>query len=365
MTVIVPDLLWRDGRLQSGWAVELGDHGIAALRPAESGETVALRPHILMPACTDLQVNGSGGVMLNSDPSPQAIETIVATQRMRGTGWVMPTLITTTLAQMRQATDATIAAWGLPGLLGLHLEGPYINPVRKGTHDVSQIRPFDPEAMVLLARLRDAGIPVMLTLAPEQVPAETIRTIADLGVVVSGGHTQATVEEARAGIDAGLRCFTHLYNAMPQMQSRAPGVIAAAINSEAYAGIIADGHHVHWDMVALACRARPAPGRMFLVSDAMSTIGGPDHFDLYGERITVREGVLVNAEGSLAGAHIDMVTSLRNLVVHAGLRAEEAIAMATDVPNRAMRLAPPALEPGRARAECLALDTDLRPIALP
>ncbi|WP_116135024.1 N-acetylglucosamine-6-phosphate deacetylase [Tropicimonas sp. IMCC34043] len=365
MTLILPELIWHDGALRQGYAVEMGAEGITALRPARPDDRPGARPHILMPACTDLQVNGSGGVMLNSEPTVEGLATIVAAQRARGTGWVLPTLITTTLEQMDQAADAVIAAWGMPGLLGLHFEGPYLNPARKGTHNLAQIRDFDPETIAILSRLRRADIPVMLTLAPERVAADIITRIAQMGVVVSAGHTDATADQARAGLKAGVHCFTHLYNAMPQMQSRAPGVIAAAINSDAYVGFIADGHHVHWDMLALAIRARPLPRRMFVVSDAMSTIGGPDHFELYGERIEVRDGTLVNAAGSLAGAHIDMVESLRNLIVHAGLDPAEAVAMATDVPHHAMRLDPPQLAPGRSRAECLALDADYRPMPLP
>ncbi|MBP0615817.1 N-acetylglucosamine-6-phosphate deacetylase [Jiella mangrovi] len=365
MTLILPDLLWHQGTLQKGFAVEWDGSGVTGLRLAEPDDRADACPHILMPACTDLQVNGSGGVMLNSDPSPEALAAIVTAQRARGTGWVLPTLITTTLDLMEQAADAVIAAWGMPGLLGLHFEGPYLSLARKGTHRAAFIRPFEPDMIPILARLREAGIPVMLTLAPECVPAQTIARLHDMGVVLSAGHTDATAEEARAGLAAGVSCFTHLYNAMPQMQSRAPGVIAAAIGSEAYAGIIADGHHVAWEMIALACRARPRPRRMFLVSDAMATIGGPDHFTLYGERIELRDGKLVNADGALAGAHVDMVTSLRHLIRDVGLDPEEAIAMASDTPHQAMGLPAPQIAPGRHRAECLALDADLRPIALP
>ncbi len=199
----------------------------------------------------------------------------------------------------------------------------------------------------------------MLTLAPETVPAAGIRDLADLGVVVSAGHTAATAAEARAGLAAGVSCFTHLFNAMPPMLSRDPGVVAAAINSDAFIGIIADGHHVAFEMIALACRARPRAGRMFVVSDAMATVGGPDHFTLYGERIAVRGGALVNARGSLAGAHVDMLASFGNLVRQVGLPLADAVAMATDTPREALGLLPVAVAPGLALAELLLLDADL------
>ncbi|WP_152048737.1 N-acetylglucosamine-6-phosphate deacetylase [Aureimonas psammosilenae] len=362
--LVAPEHLWLDGRLQSGLAVETEGGAVTRLRPLGENERADLTPFLLMPAATDLQVNGSGGVMLNDAPSPEAIAHIVETQRRRGTGWVLPTLITTTDAQMRQAADAAIEAWGMPGFLGLHLEGPHMNPLRKGTHDARLFRPVGEGTMEVLRRLRARGIPVMMTLAPEMVQREALREIVELGVVVSIGHTAATEGQARAALEAGARCFTHLFNAMPPMLSREPGVVAAAINSHAHVGIIADGIHVSFEMVALACRARPARNRMFLVSDAMSTIGGPDHFTLYSERIEVRDGALVNAAGSLAGAHIDMVESLRNLVHGAGLPLSEAVAMATDNPRDAMDLPRAAIAPGLSGREFLGLDADLRMLAL-
>ncbi|GGD95522.1 N-acetylglucosamine-6-phosphate deacetylase [Aureimonas endophytica] len=362
--LVAPDHLWLDGQLQGGLAAEFADGALSRIRPLAAGETPDLAPHVLMPAATDIQVNGAGGVMLNSRPTPEGIAHIVATLRRLGTGWVMPTLITTTAEVMAEVAEAAVAAYGLPGFLGIHLEGPHLNPARKGTHDARLIRPFEPETLAAVKRMRERGIPVMVTLAPEKVPAEAIRALVALGAAVSIGHTASTAEEAKAGLEAGAGLFTHLFNAMPPMLSREPGTPAAAINSEAYVGIIADGHHVAWEMIALACRARPRPDRMVLVSDAMSTIGGPDHFELYGERIEVRDGRLVNANGSLAGAHIDMLTSLRNLVVHAGLSLAEAVAMATDNPWHALGLPPARLAAGAALEEVVALDADLRPIPL-
>lgn len=353
-----------EGALVPGMAAEIGAAGLLALRPLGADETPDLRVEILAPALVDLQVNGAGGTMLNSDTSAAGIAHIVATLRARGTGWCMPTLITCEPERILLAAEAAIEAWGLPGFAGLHIEGPHLNPARKGTHRAAFIRPMDAVTLEALARLRAAGVPVMLTLAPEMVPPETIARIAAMGVVVSGGHSAATGAETRAALAAGLGCFTHLYNAMPPMTSREPGILGTAIASRAHAGIIADGHHVSWEMLGIAWRARPEKGRMFLVSDAMSTIGGPDHFELYGERIEVRDGALVNAAGSLAGAHVDMVQCLANLVTHVGIDRAEALAAAITVPAGLIGLAPPALRPGAALAEILALDADLRRIAL-
>lgn len=334
-----------------------------AIRPQREGETADRKVHFLGPALTDIQVNGSGGVMLNSQPTADAIAHIVATQRSLGTGWVMPTLITCEAERMEQAAAAAIDAWGLAGFLGLHIEGPHLNVLRKGTHNPAFIRPVDDTTLAILEKLRAAGIPVMLTLAPEMTDAATIRRIADMGVIISAGHSAATAAETRNGLDAGVTCFTHLYNAMPPMQSREPGILGAAINSDAYAGIIVDGHHVAWDMVGLACRARPLPDRMFMVSDAMATIGGPDHFELYGETIRVEKGALVNAAGSLAGAHIDLVTCLANAVQHVGLSFRDAYRMAAVIPAMAMRLSPPALHVGMPLEEILMLDPALKRLA--
>ncbi|MER5172840.1 N-acetylglucosamine-6-phosphate deacetylase [Thioclava kandeliae] len=308
------------------------------------------------PALTDLQVNGAGGVMLNSQPDASGIATIIDTLRARGTGWAMPTLITCEPERLTRATDAAIEAFGMDGFIGLHIEGPHINPAKRGTHQAGFIRPFDERTMTDLRRLRAKGIPVMLTLAPECVDLSVIAELAEMGVVVSGGHTMADAARTQAVLAAGLRCFTHLYNAMPAMGSRSPNLLGAAIASDAYAGIILDGHHVDYTMAAIACRARPETGRMFMISDAMATIGGPEHFELYGQTIHLENGALVNAEGALAGAHTDLAHCLYNAVHHMGLSPETAYEMAALVPRDAMRLPRPDLAAGMAMAEVILLD---------
>ncbi|MFD1198917.1 N-acetylglucosamine-6-phosphate deacetylase [Brucella gallinifaecis] len=359
-----PDYVFLNGRLQTGIVAEINSSGINRLRPRKSDETPDLTPYVLMPACIDLQVNGAGGVMLNSDTSANGIEHIVSTLRKLGTGWVMPTLITCEPERIIKAANAAVECKGMDGFFGLHIEGPHLNPARKGTHRAEYIRPMDETTLEALTILRKANVPVMLTLAPEMVTENIIRRIADMGVIVSAGHTNGTAKQTQAGLQAGISCFTHLYNAMPPMTSREPGVVGTAIGSDAFAGIIVDGHHVTWEMVSIAWRARPKRDRMFLVSDAMSTIGGPDYFELYGERIEVRDGALVNAAGSLAGAHINMVGCLANLVQHVGVPLEEAIRAACIVPADVMGKSAPNLNARTPLAEVLALDHNLRPIAL-
>ena len=357
--LIAADETYDRGTLLPGLAIETDGRSITARR-ALGSDTPDLRVRLLMPAPTDLQVNGGGGVMLNSDPSADAMRAIAAAHLRVGTGAILPTLITDSPDRLEAAADAAIACRGEPGILGLHLEGPHLNPARKGTHDPQHMRPLDARTMAALRRLRAAGVPVLLTLAPEISDPALIAEAAAMGVVVSAGHSAATADQARAGLEAGVTMFTHLFNAMPQMSSRDPGIIAAAILSEAYCGLIADGVHVSWDMLRLAIAARPRAERMFLVSDAMATVGGPEHFTLYGQEITLRNGRLVNAQGALAGAHVDMVTSLANLHRHAGVGLAAAVAMATDAPRAAMGLDAPQVTQGTALRDVIALDDGLR-----
>ncbi|MDO5606496.1 MAG: amidohydrolase family protein [Paracoccus sp. (in: a-proteobacteria)] len=346
------------GSLHPDMAAEITDGRVTALRPL-GRDTPDRRVHVLMPGCADLQVNGGGGVMLNSDPTPAGMRAIRAAHARLGTTRIMPTVITDHPEVTEAAARAAIACKDDPGILGLHIEGPHINPIRKGTHDPALIRPLDGRMMDLLADLRTAGVRVILTLAPELADPADLARIRAMGVVISAGHTMATAAQARAALAQGVGMFTHLFNAMPQMSSREPGVIAAAILSDAWCGIIADGIHVDWDMLRIALAARPHPDRCFLVSDAMATVGGPDSFTLYGHEIHVRDGRLVNAGGALAGAHIDMVTSLANIHRHAGVPLEQAIAMATDIPCAAIGAPPVRMTGGIAIKELIALDADL------
>jgi N-acetylglucosamine-6-phosphate deacetylase len=251
-------------------------------------------------------VNGGGDCLLNDTPTLAGMETIAAAHRRLGTVAILPTLITAPPEVLDRAAEAALAARGRPGLVGLHIEGPHIAPARRGTHAAEFIRPFDQRTLTVVRRLREGGVPVMITLAPEAAQPAQIAELAATGAVVSLGHTDATAEQVRAALAAGAGCFTHLFNAMSQMQNRAAGVVGAAINSAAPAGFICDGIHVADEMLSLAIRARPVPDAMFLVSDAMPTVGGSDRFTLYGREIRVSEGRLINAEGSLAGAHVTL-----------------------------------------------------------
>ncbi len=314
---------------------------------------------VVTPGFIDLQVNGGGGVLWNAETTVEGARKIAQAHRGLGTVGIMPTLITDGPEVMRRAVDAMIELWGDGAILGVHLEGPHINQSKRGTHAAQFVRPIDAATFAQVGRLRSQNIPVMLTLAPECVSVTDIEKLAKLGVIISLGHSNATATEAKAGLEAGARAVTHLYNAMSQMQGREAGLTGVAINSDAYVGIIADGHHVSAEMIALACRARPVPDRMFLVSDAMPTVAGPDSFRLYDMDISLENGRLVNPEGALAGAHVSMAEGVKYLVQEVGLGLAEALRMA--VTNPAALIERPDLTRliGRRIEDVICLNTDL------
>ena len=306
----------------------------------------------------DLQVNGGGGVLLNTDPTVHGMTAIAAAHRQFGTVAIMPTVITDAPEVMDAAADAAISAFGQAGIMGLHIEGPHIALAKRGTHAAEHIRPLDTRTMDVVHRLRQAGVPVMITVAPEAVTPEQISQLAALGAVVSLGHTNASVDQMIAAIGAGARCGTHLYNAMSPMQGREPGAVGAILNAGIPFGIICDGHHVDDAMIGLALRATK-PGCAFLVSDAMATVGGPPEFDLYGQRIRVEGGRLINSDGNLAGAHITQAQGVQRLVNHVGVPLEQALRMAIRVPSLVMGLPILATLEGRRIEDLIVIGDDV------
>jgi N-acetylglucosamine-6-phosphate deacetylase len=288
---------------------------------------------ILAPGFIDVQVNGGGGVLFNDTPDLPTLRRIVAAHRRFGTTALLPTLITDTEEKLRRAVTTVAAAMadGEPGIAGLHLEGPYLNPARRGVHRADLIRELLPADISALCAT--APRPLLLTLAPEMVSLDAIRHLADAGIVVSIGHSNATYEQTRAAIDAGARGFTHLFNAMPPPAGRAPGPVGAALDSsQCYAGIIVDGHHVHPASLRIALHALTAR-RAMLVTDAMASIGsGIDSFMLQGQRIAVADGRLTTTDGTLTGAHLDMASAVRNAVATLGATLADALRMASATP---------------------------------
>ena len=316
----------------------------------------------LLPGFIDAQVNGGGGVLLNNAPTVDGIATIARAHRHYGTTGLLPTLISDEVDTMRAAIAAVreAIAQGVPGVLGIHLEGPYLAPARKGTHDAAVFRVPDADEVALATSLRN-GV-TLLTLAPERVPLDTIRSFVARGAIVSAGHTAASYEEARAALDAGVRGFTHLFNAMTPMTGREPGVVGAALDDpNAWCGIIVDGVHVHPASLRVALAARPR-GKLFLVTDAMPMVGADSpSFELYGQTITAVDGVVRNADGALAGSALDMATAVRNCVALLGLPLDEAARMASTYPAQFLGIADARgrIAPGLA-ADLVLLDATLQ-----
>ena len=288
---------------------------------------------LLAPGFIDVQVNGGGGVLFNDEPTVEGIRAIGAAHRRFGTTGFLPTLISDTRDKMQDAVEAVRQGLkaGVPGLLGIHLEGPFFNPERKGVHDPAFIRPIEHEDVRIMSSLSEGR--TVVTLAPEMVPPEAIAELAEAGVIVCAGHTAAsheTLEEARRN---GLRGYTHLFNAMPPLMGREPGPVGAALSDlYTWTSLIADLHHVSVPSMRVAVAAKP-PDRMMLVTDAMPTVGTDlASFKLQGRTIFRRGGRLTTEDGTLAGSDLDMATAVRNMVREVGVFPSDALRFASTVP---------------------------------
>ena len=371
---IAPEFALTDGRIFTG--EEILD-GHAALiggglvvdvvpdrRVPKTTPRRSLEGGLLAPGFVDIQVNGGGGVLFNETPTVDGIRAIAAAHRRFGTTGLLPTLISdkpgaipTAMAAVRQAI-----AEDVPGVLGIHVEGPFLNVARKGVHDPAAIRVA---TSADIDDLKSLGIgTTLVTLAPETAPPGMIAALTAAGVRVAAGHTAASYQQIRAALADGLTGFTHLFNAMTPMESRAPGVVGAALEDpESWCGLIVDGVHVDPATLRVALAAKPR-GKMLLVTDAMATVGAEEKsFRLYGETITERDGRLVTADGALAGATLDMATAVRNTVRMLGQPLEEALRMASLYPaaflgldDRIGRIAP------GFRADLVLFDDDINGI---
>jgi N-acetylglucosamine-6-phosphate deacetylase len=295
----------------------------------------------IVPGFVDLQVNGGGGAQFGDVTSLDAIRTIAEAHAGFGTTKLLPTLITDTPETTERALEAGRAAHEarIPGYLGLHLEGPHLSLARKGAHDPGLIRRMEQQDIDRLLRFRaDAGV-LMTTLAPENVFVQQVTTLAEAGILVSIGHTDTDAGTAASYFAAGARMVTHLFNAMSPLTHREPGLVGAALHDgHIYAGMIADGFHVDPIAMEIALRAKNGPGRIFLVTDAMSPIGTDmTGLMLNGREIFRQDGRLTLADGTLAGADIDMLSCVRKAVHLLGLPLEEALRMASLYPAEAVR----------------------------
>ncbi|MEG3790881.1 N-acetylglucosamine-6-phosphate deacetylase [Lysobacter sp. CCNWLW3] len=321
---------------ESDLCVIVEDGHIVAVVPgvAPAGaQVVDLQGRHLVPGFIDTQVNGGGDVLFNDAPTVDGLRRIAQAHRRYGTTGLMPTLISDDVAVMLRAIDAVREAIArrVPGILGIHLEGPYLASARKGVHDPGKFHTPDADE---LDRIASLGVgKTMLTLAPERFDNATLQALAARGVLVCAGHTAADYPRLREAFAHGVRGVTHLFNAMTPMGSREPGGVGAAIEDpNSWCGVIVDGEHVHDASLRIAIAAKPR-GKIMLVTDAMPPVGGErEDFVLYGQTMTCRDGKCSTADGTLAGSALDMAGAVRNTVRRLGLPLDEACRMASTYP---------------------------------
>ncbi|KAA9132781.1 N-acetylglucosamine-6-phosphate deacetylase [Marinihelvus fidelis] len=360
--VVTPD------GIRDDLAVMVRGGRIVDLVPATAvgdAKVIDLLGSYLLPGFVDTQVNGGGGVLFNDDPSPGTVRTIARAHARYGTTGLLATLVSDHLDVVergRKAVDAVIRD-GEQTVIGLHIEGPFINTERRGVHDAERIRPLTRATAERLAPL-ELG-PTLITVAPEMAEPGAIRALVKRGFIVAAGHSAASHEQVAAAIDEGLTGFTHLYNAMSQLTVREPGVVGAALDSDnTYAGFIADGVHVAAACARIALRCK-GPERLMLVTDAMPAVGtSQTTFELLGETITVEDGVYRDRHGALAGSSLDMATAVRGMMRLTGCDLVTAATMAATTPAHFLGLQRErgAIAPGLA-ADFAILDHELRPVA--
>ena len=334
---------------------------LAVEKLAKGIEKRALNGGLLAPGFIDVQVNGGGGALLNDSPTINAVRRIAESHRKFGTTGLLPTVITDAPEILAKAIAAVKAARmeNVPGVLGIHVEGPFLDKDRKGAHDVQFIREMTAADVAQITSI-DCGS-IMLTLAPNRVAPPMIKSLAEKGVLISLGHSEASLAEVTKALASGARAFTHIFNAMSQMNGREPGMVGAALTDRnSYCGLIADGYHVHDAAMKVALAAKPRD-RMMLITDAMPTAaGGPDSFELQGRVVHRENGKLLLDDGTLAGSNLTMDEAVRYAVERLGVTLEDALRMASLNPSSFLRRAH---ELGRIKPGYLAslvhLDDDL------
>ena len=324
-------------------AVIIDGRRITAVKPVRRVssriEIRDLRGGLLAPGFIDVQVNGGGGTLLNADPTVEGVRNIAASHRKFGTTGLLPTVITDTpevisgaIAAVREARKS-----GMANVLGIHVEGPFLDMRRKGAHDEHFIRVMTEHDINELAAA-DCGR-LILTLAPNRVPPAMIESLTQKGIIVSLGHSEASADEAAAALKAGATAFTHIFNAMSQMTGREPGMVGTALaDRDSYCGLIADGHHVHGTAMKVALAAKPL-NRIMLITDAMPpSAGGPDEFELQGRKATRINGRLQLADGTLAGSSLTMDEAVRYCVNKLGVALGDTLRMASLNPASFLKL---------------------------
>ena len=366
---ILAERVFDGHRWHAGAAVLIRGGRIAGVGPSNEvprdwPQTRLPKAAFLAPGFIDLQVNGGGGVLLNDQPTADGMRAIARAHRRFGTTACLPTLITDSRERVKAAIAAARSVSGRDGVIGLHLEGPFISPRRPGVHRADRIAQPVAGDLEQLCELAGAG-QSMVTLAPECVPAGFVRTVAASGVRISIGHSEASAASVMQAVADGATGITHLFNAMPPLSAREPGIVGAALaENRLTASLIVDGIHVDPIAVRAAFAAKGCE-RIALVTDAMPTVGASqDRFELVGRTIKLTNGRLTTEEGTLAGAHLDMATAVRNVVKLAQLPLEDALRAASLTPARFLGLDKErgTLAAG-AHADLVALSEDLNVVA--
>ena len=342
LTALIGADIFDGSQFLHDYALVLSGENIHAVLPRNALDEdvlcIPLAGGILAPGFIDLQVNGGGGDLFNNSPSINTLQDMLRAHNRYGTTAMTPTLISDSAECQRQGLEVVKQAMtDEQGVLGIHLEGPFLKEAYRGTHKTDYLRKaLDEDVQWLIQQQRLAGaMKVIVTVAPEQIPPQQIRALADAGIIVCAGHTGASYEQITMALDNGLKGFTHLYNAMPPLKGRDPAVVGAALaDPDSWCGVIADGHHVHPAAIKIAVAAKPQ-GKVFLVSDAMATVGADtNEFMLYGQMIEESGGRLVNDEGRLAGSAIGLIDAVRYCVQEVGITLAQALRMASLYPSQ-------------------------------
>ena len=317
---------------------------------------------LLLPGFIDVQVNGGGGILFNERTDVGGIRSIAEAHYQYGTTGFLPTLISDELDVVERALRASERAIdeGIPGVLGVHIEGPFLNPERRGVHDQNKLRRLTAETVASLKPLHNGK--TVLTLAPEAVDRDAIANLVSSGFIVCAGHSDASYDETILALERGLRGFTHLFNAMSQLGAREPGVVGAALDDrDSWCGVIADFHHVNPASLRIAHRCKGAD-KLMLVTDAMPPVGSDmKQFRLLDKIVEVSDGVCRDQNGTLAGTALDMATAVRNMMNATGVAVPEAVNMASTSPAAFLRLGERVgtIDVGK-RANFVVADDDLR-----
>ena len=342
MIILHNATIYSDDRVYDNHSILIENQKIIALLPScdvklDGAEVIDCTGKILTPGFIDLQINGFGGKLLNSDINRECFEVMTKSARKYGATTIAPTLITTSDENIEKALNLAkeLQEEFRYDISGLHIEGPYLNMEKRGVHNPKYVR--KPEMAMIEKIAESAEVVSIVTLAPENATREHIQTLTQAGIVVSLGHTNSCYSQAITGIENGISMATHLYNAMSGYAGRTPGALGAVFNSDIYAGIIADGFHCDYASIEIAKKIKG--DKLFLVTDAASPAGTDmKEFVFEGIPAIHENGKLFTKEGTLAGSALTMIDAVKNCVKYTTISFKEAVKMATVYPAKAIHI---------------------------